>query len=1147
MDFVRLRLCGFKSFVEPTELVIEPGLTGIVGPNGCGKSNLIDGLRWVMGETSARQMRGREMDDVIFGGSAGRPPRNVAEISLSLENVPSHAAHAEAGEIALSRRIERNQGSTYHINGRDVRARDVHLLFADQATGARGTTLVSQGGIGEVIGAKPAQRRALLEEAAGITGLHSRRHEAELKLAAAATNMDRLTDVLTALDAQHQGFLRQVRQAVRYRNLGERIRRDTALLLYGRWRVACQARDNAETALAETVTIVDAKTRRVTEISTLRNKAAESLPAQREAETEAESEVHRLEMAIVSIESESRRINESRRELEAFSTQILGDLKRERRLADEAAESLTDIRTRRAEWAREQDKDESESEKLRNACDNAAGKIAELDQQISRLDAKLAAQGVERVALTRNVEEIEGRLRRFGERAAEIAEKQATLARKASTVDEPGVGIAASARARVEAAAHAKSAVGERSRRQAEETAALRALQEVESKCSGLRAEATALSTLLSSEQKSRKPIAADLTVEDGYESALSAALGDDLMASAEGEGEILWHDLGPLPDAALPLPKRATPLTDFVRGAKALERRLSQIGVVAAADGRRWQKLLVPGQRLVSRDGGLWRWDGFSVAPGSKTPAELRLRERNRLKSVENDLVSAESARHRCQAAYEAAQAALQQVSAAEALAREEMRTADDALHAARDAQAEAASAAARIAADRASLDEAAKRVAGDTAETEVQLTQARAALTALVPNVEGSDVRERLAAALADRRSRLQEQRDAYDRLGRSMADRREKIAANDAERRSCEDRVAGAKDRQSALAVRRDEINARLDEINQRPAHFQEERQRVEEKLIVARAARQRAAGIVSDGERGLREIDAELKVAEEALSLSREERVRCQGTLDQCQAARDEVSRAVDERLDTTPDALPELARLRDGESLPDAAVVEARLKRLVAERDGMGAVNLRAEDEAAKLGEELDVMRAERADLEDAISRLRSGIVSLNREGRERLLAAFDVINKHFGTLFTRLFRGGHAHLTLVDSDDPFEAGLEIMASPPGKRLQVLSLLSGGEQALTAIALTMAVFLTNPAPICVLDEVDAPLDDQNVARVCDLLEEITRGSATRFLVITHHPMTMARMQRLFGVTMVERGVSQLVSVDFKVAEDLRAAG
>ncbi len=1147
MDFVRLRLYGFKSFVEPTELVIEPGLTGIVGPNGCGKSNLIDGLRWVMGETSARQMRGREMDDVIFGGSAGRPLRNVAEISLSLENVPRDAVHSEGGEITLSRRIERNQGSTYSINGRDVRARDVHLLFADQATGARGTTLVSQGGIGEVIGAKPAQRRALLEEAAGITGLHSRRHEAELKLAAAESNLDRLTDVLTALDAQHQGFLRQVRQAVRYRNLGERIRRDTALLLFTRWRIACQAWDDAESALAKAATIVDAKTRRVTEISTLRNKAAESLPAQREAETEAESEVHRLEMEIVSIESESRRINESRRELEAFSTQILGDMKRERRLAEEAAESLRVSSARYSEWSREQDKDESESERLRVACNSGAEKIAELDQQISRLDAKLAAQEVERTALARNVEEIERRLLHFGERAAEIAEKQATLARRASTIDEPGIGIAASARARVEAAARANSAVGERSRRQAEETAALRALQEVETKCSGLRAEATALGTLLSSEQKSRKPIAAELTIEDGYETALSAALGDDLMASAQGEGEILWRNLGPLPDAAMQLPKSATPLSNFVRGAKVLERRLSQIGVVEAEDGRSWQKLLAPGQRLVSRDGGLWRWDGFSVAPGSQTPAELRLRERNRLKSVENDLKSAEDARHRCQEVYGAAQAALQQASGAEALAREEMRTADDALHTARDAQAEAAAAAARIAADKASLDEAAKRVSGDAAETESQLAQAKAALSALVPNVESREVRERLAAALAERRSRLQDQRDTHDKLVKLMADRREKIAANDAERRSCEDRVAGAEDRQSALAARRDEITARLEEINQQPALLQEKRHRVEENLTSARAARQRAAAIVSDGERGLREIDAELKVAEEALAHSREERVRCQGSVDQCRAARDEVSRAVDERLDTTPDALPELARLKDGESLPDTAVVEARLKRLVAERDGMGAVNLRAEDEAAKLGEELDVMRAERADLEDAISRLRSGIVSLNRQGRERLLAAFDVINKHFGTLFTRLFRGGHAHLTLVDSDDPFEAGLEIMASPPGKRLQVLSLLSGGEQALTAIALTMAVFLTNPAPICVLDEVDAPLDDQNVARVCDLLEEITRGSATRFLVVTHHPMTMARMQRLFGVTMVERGISQLVSVDFKVAENLRAVG
>ena len=465
---------------------------------------------------------------------------------------------------------------------------------------------------------------------------------------------------------------------------------------------------------------------------------------------------------------------------------------------------MEDLRSRRAELGRAQDRDQTESENLRGATEAAAEKVAELDEKISHLNAKLAAQDVERAALTRNVEEIESRIRRFGERAAEIAENQDNLARKASGVQEPAIGVAVSARARVEAAARAESAVNERTRRQAEETAALRALQEIQAKCSGLRAEADALSTLLSDEQRTRKPIAAELTVENGYESALSAALGDDLLASTTGDGEIHWHDLGPLPGTAPALPKRATPLSAFVRGPKALARRLSQVGVVTAAEGRRCRHMLLPGQRLVSRDGGLWRWDGFFVAPGSQTPAQLRLRERNRLKAVENDLESAEKQQHECQSVYAAAQAVLQQSTSAEALAREEMRTADDALHAARDAEAEAASTAARIAADRASLDEAAKRVSVDIEEAEAQLVQAKRALAALIPDLEGRKAQEGLAAKLAERRARLGEQQEAHEALLRSMADRREKIAAIDAEFRSCEDRVAGAEERQKGLEI-------------------------------------------------------------------------------------------------------------------------------------------------------------------------------------------------------------------------------------------------------------------------------------------------------------------------------------------------------
>ena len=504
-------------------------------------------------------------------------------------------------------------------------------------------------------------------------------------------------------------------------------------------------------------------------------------------------------------------------------------------------------------------------------------------------------------------------------------------------MQEPAIGVAVSARARVEAAARAESAVNERILRQAEETAALGALQEIQAKCNGLRAEADALSTFLSDEQRTRKPIAAELTVENGYESALSAALGDDLPGVYHRRrGNPLarsWtaarHRAG--------LAQAGDTLERVRARTQALARRLSQVGVVTAAEGRRCRHMLLPGQRLVSRDGGLWRWDGFFVAPGSQTPAQLRLRERNRLKAVENDLESAEKQQHECQSVYAAAQAVLQQSTSAEALAREEMRTADDALHAARDAEAEAASTAARIAADRASLDEAAKRVSVDIEEAEAQLVQAKRALAALIPDLEGRKAQEGLAAKLAERRARLGEQQEAHEALLRSMADRREKIAAIDAEFRSCEDRVSGAEERQKGLDARRTEINARIVEIDRQPADLEEKRGRLDEELARAKEARQRAAAMVNDGERGLREIEAGSRAAEDALARLREDWVRRQGALEQCTAAQEEVARAVEERLDTTPGDLIELAGLKEDDPLPDVAEVETRLKRLVALR------------------------------------------------------------------------------------------------------------------------------------------------------------------------------------------------------------------
>jgi chromosome segregation protein len=441
--------------------------------------------------------------------------------------------------------------------------------------------------------------------------------------------------------------------------------------------------------------------------------------------------------------------------------------------------------------------------------------------------------------------------------------------------------------------------------------------------------------------------------------------------------------------------------------------------------------------------------------------------------------------------------------------------------------------------------LDDALARLDGEAEETRDRLAAAEQALGELPDLSVARDQVTALRGEAAALRARLVDRRSAYDMLVRVAADRDRRLQAITAEAGSWQARADGAKKQLAALAERLDAALGEAKALAARPAEIAGQRAAVQSQVEAAETARRGAADRLSEAETALAEADRRQKQAAAELAVAREERVRGEAAVAQAEQARQTVAERITERLECTPDQALEQAGLSADESLPEADAAGARLDRLVREREAMGPVNLRAEQEAEELGERLASMHTEREDLVAAIARLRQGIAALNREGRERLLASFATVNQHFEELFARLFGGGRAHLRLTEADDPLEAGLEILASPPGKRLQTLSLLSGGEQALTAIALTFAVFLTNPAPVCALDEVDAPLDDANVDRFCTLLADIAESTETRFLLITHHRMTMARMDRLFGVTMAERGVSQLVSVDLHQAERLRA--
>ncbi len=1148
IQFAKLRVSGFKSFVDPAELLIEPGMTGVVGPNGCGKSNLIEALRWVMGETSARQMRGGEMDDVIFGGTSGRPARNVAEVALALDNTARTAPpHFDRDDIEVMRRIERGSGSLYRINGRETRARDVQLLFADAATGARSSGLVSQGRVGALINAKPADRRLLLEEAAGISGLYSRRHEAELRLGNAESNLGRLDDVLATLDEQLKSLQKQARQANRYRTLSDQIRRLEAQVLYLGWLAALTVIDAARIALREADRAVDSATAAAAAAATVQADVAAGLPALRQADAAAALALQKLATEREQLEVEAGRLAELRTELDRRLAQIAADLLREEARAADADQAVARLDHERRDLAAAADGEAEARAAATAQVELAAAVVAALEHDLAVAMEEVAAADAERAAALRRLQEVEGRRDRLQERLEQVDRQRVQLdTESVDRADLTGLEMELEGAAEFleESRLQAEAADRRRVEAQAVRDSARDALQAAAAARSRLQAEADGLRQVLAQGQPGgHRPVLEDVSAPSGFEPALAAALGDDLGAPLDPASPLHWDDLGPL-DNPPALPEGAEPLARFVTAPPQLARRLSQVGLVAdAAAGPRLRAELAVGQRLVSRDGDLWRWDGLTMRAGAPSATALRLAQRNRLRELDAGLADAVLGVEDAESAAAAAAAAVQQASDDERQAREAVRQAEAEAAKARDAHAKLAQRFASYESRVAALDGQRAAAAADFTQAEADLTEAQQVVAGFPQSGDGRDRVNTLRAALAEKRSTLVEERSGLDRLIREAADRRRRLDAVDADAASWRGRADAARAHVKDLEERRRAAAAESDRLAALPDTLAGRRAELLDRLAAAEADRRAGADALVVAEQALAEADRAMRAAEAALSAAREERIRREAAVTAADHDCRAVAARIAERLDLSPEQLRDTAGLVESER-PDPEELQRKLDRLARERDGMGPVNLRAEQEVEELSARINGMIAEKNDLVGAIARLRHGIAELNREGRERLLASFQAVDRHFRELFVKLFGGGRAHLALTESADPLEAGLEIMASPPGKRLQQLSLLSGGEQALTALALLFAVFMTNPAPICVLDEVDAPLDDANVDRFCSLVEGIARATRTRFLIVTHHRMTMSRMDRLYGVTMAERGVSQLVSVDLAQAEALR---
>jgi chromosome segregation protein len=1149
MKLSRLRLIGFKSFVEPTDFLIEPGLTGVVGPNGCGKSNLVEALRWVMGETSHKSMRAADMNDVIFNGSGNRPGRNNAEVSMAIDNSDKTAPTVfnEFDMLEVSRRIERDQGSTYRINGREVRARDVQILFADASTGARSPALVHQGRIGEIIQAKPEQRRRVLEEAAGISGLHARRHEAELRLRAAEQNLQRLEDVIGQLASQMDALKRQARQAVRYRDVSAKVRRQEALLFHLRWVNATAEVGESDKAKDLGVREVAAATLAQAEAAKAQEAAGAAVPPLREAEARAGAALQRLVVARDTLDREEARARERIAELDRRLVQLNEDIARERQLAADSEAALERLTGEAGTLRRELEAGESRRNEVNGRVAEADSVLSASEKTFSELTGQVAALAARRNAL-------EGASREQGERVArlqrEVAGVDAELSR---LVDEANGGpdlaqLAAAVEAAQQAVAEGEAAatraeVAHSSARQ-ELDAAQKPLAEAERRAQRLETEAKTLAKLLHVEAGNLWPSVIDqLTVEKGFETALGAALGDDLEAPVDPQAPMRWG--GAEIDAADPaLPAGVEPLATHVSAPQELARRLRQIGVVDRADAARVIPLLKPGQRLVSRDGDLWRWDGFAVAANAPTGAARRLAGRNRLTEIEAELQSARADAEAKRQAVTAAEAEVKAATEAEGAARARWRDLQRDANAARERHAAAEREINQKTARRSALTEAKTRLAANLAEAAAARDETQQGLLALAP---AADLESRLNAVREDtgaHRLKVAEVRAEAQALAREAEMARKRLETIAGEQRSWIETKERTATQTTVLEQRLAEAQSEREGLSDAPKLFEEKRVALIEEVKTAEVAQREAGDRLAQGETALSAANVAMRAALDALSAAREQAARSEERAEAAKRRLADVAHEIREMLEVEPQGVAALAEIAEGAVLPDVAGIEVELEKLRRDRERLGAVNLRAEEELREVETQHTSLVTERDDLVEAIKRLRQGIQNLNREARERLLASFEVVNGHFKKLFTELFGGGSAELQLIESDDPLEAGLEILAKPPGKKPATLSLLSGGEQALTAMALIFAVFLTNPAPICVLDEVDAPLDDHNVERFCDLLDEMTRQTDTRFVIITHNPITMARMNRLFGVTMAERGVSQLVSVDLEAAVKIR---
>ena len=1140
MKFKSIRISGFKSFLESTEIPIDNGLTGIVGPNGCGKSNIVEAMKWVMGENSARQMRGDGMDDIIFSGTNERPARNFAEVSIKLDNTekkaPSNFNHFD--EIEISRKIEREKGSIYRVNGKQVRSRDIQLIFADNGTGARSSGIVSQGRISQIIDSSPENRRVILEEAANIKGLHSRRHEAELKLNGATDNLSRLLDVEQTYNEQLVELEKQARKASRYRSVGERLRKAESTLFI-------KLLNSSETDLKNFKNELEIATDRVNQAQLDVSKntksklvAFDKIPELKKIEAEKAAFLQSLNINKIRLEEEKSSANKTLDNIFNQISQIEIDIEREEEIKEDSKKSLLNLED-------EEKKLKTESKAFEGKIDQAISLVKELKKKSDEADQDLSSINSKIYSINSNKENIEKRITDLKEKIkkSEFQIPQFNILEEEKSFKENKAKIIKGRKLLEE---KNKLLITKKNEYEAIKKILNdlnKAKTEADYKVNITKAELNSLSSLLGHDTSSKETLENSIDSFASLEKSIGSILGETLLAPVLSNLDTpkntpFWRkNLKGIIETKLP--DGVKPIIKNIKNNSILDLALLGVGIVDNEEiAFKLQDKLSFGQALTTVEGGLWRWDGFVQPPQVQNSYSERLQNIAKLRSLEKEIPNLENRQKSIQSKIDKNEL---YINVIEKNILELESQIYDLIEANNNLNLLNTKIESKIGSSKILVKEHQNII--DLSNKELNLLNKELINSSNLPLLLTEELKIRNIAdqcrnSLTDAMAAEQQVRNHESYQSRNLL--QIKNQKNNWEKREDE-----AIARLLTLQNRQKSLSEEKQKLMNLPDNFKKREDELNLEINKALQLRNKAADNLVEAETNLNELEKLEKLSEQNMSSLREEMIKIEAKLNLSKSQVKNIEERVWEKLRINTDQLYEIANLDKNDEI-DISIdaLEKTVHRLINERDSIGAVNLRAEEEMKEMRDKIKTMSDERIDLEQAIDKLKTGIFELNKEGRQRLKESFEEVNKNFKNLFQKLFGGGNAELKLIGNEDPLHAGLEVLASPPGKKMQLLSLLSGGEQALTAISLIFSVFLCNPAPICILDEVDAPLDDSNVGRFCNLLEKIVEETDTYFMVVTHHRLTMAKMDRLFGVTMEQKGISRLVAVNLEQANRIK---